>query len=78
MTPPLETGIILPGVSRKSLLELAQCWVRRLKITCKFCVSHFVEDIHRRLNGHRRAAWHHQSCIVSFCKSDMIYDYDYA
>ena len=26
MTPPLEKGIILPGVTRRSILELAESW----------------------------------------------------
>ena len=32
ITPPLESGLILPGINRKSLLELAREWVS----------SHFV------------------------------------
>ena len=27
LTPPLDTGIILPGVTRDSIMELARSWV---------------------------------------------------
>ena len=38
VTPSLESGLILPGVTRKSLLELASTWVSIIIVSVCVCV----------------------------------------
>jgi len=49
VTPPLNTGLILPGVTRQSLLELAAGW-REFDVVER---PIFMHDIERALNEHR-------------------------
>lgn len=49
VTPPLSTGLILPGITRQSLLELAQQWGEFNVIERPI----FMRDILRALNEKR-------------------------
>ncbi|XP_012946406.1 branched-chain-amino-acid aminotransferase, cytosolic [Aplysia californica] len=45
ITPPLESGLILPGITRKSLLELAREWSEFKVTEQKLTMSRFVKAI---------------------------------
>uniref|UniRef100_A0A672LC86 Branched-chain-amino-acid aminotransferase n=1 Tax=Sinocyclocheilus grahami TaxID=75366 RepID=A0A672LC86_SINGR len=70
VTPPLD-GIILPGVTRQSLLDLAREWVRnkngkgevfQLSPSCDMCYSSTIAFfLYRERTGHPSTGWHHSS-----------------